>query len=923
MTDWAPLLAQEQLSRTYYEVMRLRQLDEWWHWLLLALVCIAVIAIVTMMYVYDSRQLARGKRWLLLVLRVSAFVGLLVFVMDLQKRTEQKLVKNSRFAILVDTSQSMGIADQDAPTGDAKESRIAAVARAFAASEMLADLRKDHDVTLYRFDETNLPKEVASFDQTGEDLSVDGIESQPSFASALSEASGFWRFAAAALGVAAVFFLMHLILGSLVRSAEGESWALLVCVFSLIVATVVAAVANLRHPEIGPRLALGLTDQVTETRSDNEPTLPEGEADEQVARQPQPAELDWDNLLEPAGGSTRLGDAVNWVIVHERGNPLAGIAVLTDGNSNRGVEPLVVSRLASEAEIPLYPVGIGSELPPTNVRLVDLEAPTRVYPGDEFKLTGYIQAYGLAGKFVDVQMVSRPEGDENGEETLEADLSIELGGDGEVLPIPLQVTPDEVGKRIYTLRVTSENIDRDKSDNQIVAKVQIVDRKSRVLLLAGGPTREYRFVRNMLHRDKDVSVDVLLQTAVDGVSQEADEILFDLPFEAAELFEYDAIIAFDPDWTQFDQTQLELIEQWVAEKAGGMICVAGAVHTASWAEDRRAPAQIEIVRQLYPVTFSSSRIQLGRYSADVAWPLTVTEDGRSVPFLDLDEGLDGVDVWAEFPGIYGYYPVRDVKPAASVFARYSDPQSATNEQLPPLVVGQFYGSGRVVFLGSGEFWRLRAVDDGYFERFYTKLIRFVSEGRLLRDSNRGLLLVDKDRALRGDSIAVRASVVDQQFQPLRDPTINVTVRQPNGKSTRLELQQADGGREGMYAGRILASQAGDYQFQLTLPGDGEPIVLEREVRVRLPNLEIERPQRNDGLLQGVAVSSKGRYFVGLPEATAGDNTLAASVVSKRRETYLPGTPDREFQRRLMTWLLVFICGTLFIEWTIRRLSKLA
>ena len=74
MTDWAPLLAQEQLSRTYYEVMRLRQLDEWWHWLLLALVCIAVIAIVTMMYVYDSRQLARGKRWLLLVLRVSACV---------------------------------------------------------------------------------------------------------------------------------------------------------------------------------------------------------------------------------------------------------------------------------------------------------------------------------------------------------------------------------------------------------------------------------------------------------------------------------------------------------------------------------------------------------------------------------------------------------------------------------------------------------------------------------------------------------------------------------------------------------------------------------------------------------------------------------------------------------------------------------
>ena len=127
----------------------------------------------------------------------------------------------------------------------------------------------------------------------------------------------------------------------------------------------------------------------------------------------------------------------------------------------------------------------------------------------------------------------------------------------------------------------------------------------------------------------------------------------------------------------------------------------------------------------------------------------------------------------------------------------------------------------------------------------------------------------------------------------------------------------------MYSGRFMATQAGDYTLQLVLPGDGEPVILEREVRVRLPNLEIERPQRNDTMLQQLADDTSGKYFVGLESALSGDQSLAASVVSKRRETFLPGTPDRAFQRRLMSWLMTLICGTLFLEWTIRRLSKLA
>ena len=48
--------------------------------------------------------------------------------------------------------------------------------------------------------------------------------------------------------------------------------------------------------------------------------------------------------------------------------------------------------------------------------------------------------------------------------------------------------------------------------------VEVIDRKTRVLLFASGPMRDCQFLRNQLHRDKTMVVDVLLQTAVSLVN---------------------------------------------------------------------------------------------------------------------------------------------------------------------------------------------------------------------------------------------------------------------------------------------------------------------------------------------------------------------------------------------------------------------
>ena len=87
---------------------------ERWHYLVLAwssarrswrLPCGCIAA--------TASSCAAASAWLLAALRVAALVGLLAFYLHLEKRTERKVVHNSRVLVLVDTSLSMGLHDAD------------------------------------------------------------------------------------------------------------------------------------------------------------------------------------------------------------------------------------------------------------------------------------------------------------------------------------------------------------------------------------------------------------------------------------------------------------------------------------------------------------------------------------------------------------------------------------------------------------------------------------------------------------------------------------------------------------------------------------------------------------------------------------------------------------------------------------------
>jgi hypothetical protein len=818
-------------TRTRYESVRAQSFSEWWQMPLVVLACVAVLLFVGLMYRRDSVELKPGIGVLLAALRLAAFAGLLLMYLDIERRTEVKVIHNSRVVLLVDTSLSMSRVDADdaaaASTGGTGSGRrIDQVSGALEEGALLGALRRTHDVEVIRFDSDS--RRIASLQK-------------------------FARF--------------------------GDS----------------------------------KNDTSVDDAAQN--------ADK----------IDWRAELDPQGGETRIGQTVRQIIEEERGVPLSAIVLFSDGGQNAGVDIAAAIKTAQDAKVPVHAIGIGSPNRPTNVRVTDLVAPPRAYPGDSFQVTGYIQSQGLSGRSVTVELAVLEAGQEKlaaPEPSVDKTDRVSLGGDSEVIPVKFDIPGfDSAGKRVVRLRIKPIPEDKDTSDNQREVDVDIVDRKNKVLLFAGGPTREYQFLRNMLRRSElakrgEMTVDVLLQSASEGVSQDAAKILDHFPRTMQELSEYDSIVAFDPDWRELEPGQVDVLEKWVAEESGGLVAIAGPVYTDAWVQT----PTMATIRKLYPVEFNRrlALMEDARYGSQQPWPMDFTREGLEAEFLWLDDSAaTSHEVWNSFKGVYGFYRVRGPKLGATVYSLFSDPEAAVGDQKPIYFAGQFYGSGRVLYMGSGEMWRLRELDERYFDSFYTKLIRHVSQGRLLRGSRLGNLLVERDRYVVGNSVVVRARLLDAQHQPLAVPKVTLQVTQHEGKTMPVSLS-ADPARKGMYSGQFTVTQEGECRLELVNP-DAPDEPLTRRLQVFMPKLEQEKPERNDKLLRELVDGTGGQFYPGVSTAIGPQSPrpLVGQLEDKTQQSYVSGQKDRVWEEHWMHALLALIAGCLCLEWTLRRLCRLA
>ena len=546
----------------------------------------------------------------------------------------------------------------------------------------------------------------------------------------------------------------------------------------------------------------------------------EKQPNENSAKPDDPPE--WNENLLSQGTETRLGDALLNVSAASPDESLAGIILLTDGGNNAGVDPIQAAATVANSSTAVHVIGLGSERLPANVRVADLLAPPRIFPGDSFSITGYLQSQGLEGEIAQVELLEAEAGSMLDASTKPAGTVIDttevrLAADGELLAVRFDLDGlDNPGSRVLAIRVIPPKTDSRSGDNLEAADIEVVDGETKVLLLSGGPSREYRFLRNVLQRDESFAVDVLLNSAPTGISQDARKILDGFPESREALDEYDVVVAIDYDWEQLDPASTARLERWVSEDSGGLFFVAGNVFMESWLTNRR----FEAIRNLHPVELRRGEqiLLTPQLAAIDPLPLRFSPDGNDSEFLWLSSNsIASQTIWSEFPGVYSCFDTSVAKPGATVYARLGQNEGRLPRALS-ISLANFTDLARFFMQGvenSGELVVLIRRS----RRLVTQTVRHVAKGRLLRGSSRG------DLYLSGIVIRLESRLPRVLWTLRRHPAGNRS-NKSDGQRVRVPVVSDPVRADGLQAGFVVSSRVVG-EIVLTIDGNQNDSVVRR------------------------------------------------------------------------------------------------
>jgi hypothetical protein len=361
----------------------------------------------------------------------------------------------------------------------------------------------------------------------------------------------------------------------------------------------------------------------------------------------------------------------------------------------------------------------------------------------------------------------------------------------------------------------------------------------RVMIFAGGPTREFHFVRRLLLRDpKKVHLSICLQTASaeSDLGVEPDGVLADFPLFSAVAQKgraYDLIVAIDPDWSRVPPIRQKALEDWVNNQGGGLILVAGPVHTFRLA---RPPDGFDVsaVKRMLPVHLRDTRLHAPPGS-DVPRPLRLTDP--SLPVLQLDAKSAAGAGWKAFfwqgarpddakkiplRGFFGCYPVDGLTAGAQVLAYFVD----RFDKEHPFLVARPHGKGNVVFVGSGELWRLRTYRPAYHERIWWNLAQHAAP-EASSFTPQSLLTVRAHAASQGQSVSIEARLLDMQGKPIDPDTAPVVRVKGPGRGEKAEttvnLKPRPERGTGWFEASILLAEPGDYTLAIAARGLSLPL----------------------------------------------------------------------------------------------------
>ena len=518
-------------------------------------------------------------------------------------------------------------------------------------------------------------------------------------------------------------------------------------------------------------------------------TVDSPEGSPQQEENQQRAEL---SSIDPKGQYSNIGGAVRAAIERSRQAAIAAVVILSDGRRNVGPQGPEIARLLGQRKVPhTLILGIGDPSETQTIEVTRAEAPDKVFQGEPFRVRAHLASQGYRSMAVVARLLRMPR--DGGEGTVVATKQdLVIGGDQPEAMVEFnRITSNDAGAFTYRVEIEppeGEPLKPLRHGKEVF--VEVLDQKTRVLLVAGGPSHEYRFVVNALKRDKTIELSCWLQSADADFPQDGNQSIDALPIDQKEMDEFDVLIHMDPNPEKLNAEFSELAAKHVVENGAGLWWICGDKFTLN---ALRSSASTRALASLLPIVPDMETADRDIYDLarafPKAWPPELTSEGAAHPATRLLESKDeNVIRWQQVPGVHFAFPVLRTKPAAQELVSHGNPQQSLPSGPMPLIVTQFVGAGRVLFVGTDEVYRWRPLFPDDYNRYWVKGIRYLYQGRLNAGNTRLRVFLDEETIELGETVKVMVDAKDAEYQPYMGDAIELRAERDGQELPSVQLQ---------------------------------------------------------------------------------------------------------------------------------------
>ncbi|MBW3540310.1 MAG: hypothetical protein KY476_08570 [Planctomycetes bacterium] len=652
------------------------------------------------------------------------------------------------------------------------------------------------------------------------------------------------------------------------------------------------------------------------------------EADDDGRFEPQA----FQKALTTDGDVTALGAGLEDLLLRHGAGNVAGMLVISDFDQNTGPTPTAAARKLAQAGVKLFTVGLG----PASARdlaVKNLDAPLKMKKAEQSTLTITLAHDELDDRPVTVRLIALPAGADSAasnEPVLLGEKDVTLAERSTSVEFPF--TPEETGRWVFTAEAGEKTSTLDErglarivplegevvgQNNAADREVTIIDDFMRLLYVEYEPTWEWRFVKEVFHRDPLVGLRgfrTYLRSS-DPVVRERNELFTNsLVLPRKEFFQTDVIFLGDMPSSALSTRFCELVKEFVGEFGGGLVVIAG---------PRFGPGQLAAtpLADMLPVRVDSD----ARIRDEREFRLELTAFGRSggqFDFMQLGTSPeDALEGWNNLGRLPWYQPVKAVEPGVTtVLAEHPTDVTSDGRTKQPLIAIRKYGKGEVVYIAFDELWRLRrAHGEKYYRAFWGPLIKRLGLSHALGSQKRFVVRTDRKEYRADDKVLLSVEAYDEDFEKLTETdvdgkSIEATVIRPRRSveghtETTLAVSQL---KPGVFETRIPVFEPGEYRVRVT-----DPVTKDTsEVHFQVASVSAERRSavRNVALEESLAAETGGR-------------TYSLETVSKLPEDF---SPPRLVERSTdifpiwSTWpFFVVVIGLMLGEWFWRKMVNLA